>query len=89
MDEVIIAQLLLCIVKAMANANKIGGKGVVNEQWPFMDCQRILAMEKVSINLKEWNVKRGNGILKMLKKGLGNTIAGGMGIAQNKHKSMG
>jgi hypothetical protein len=27
--------------------------------------------------------------LKMLKKGLGNTIAGGMGIAQNKHKSMG
>lgn len=89
MDEVIIAQLLMCIVKAMANANKIGGKGVVNEQWPFMDCQRILAMEKVSINLKEWNVKRGNGILKMLKKGLGNTIAGGMGIAQNKHKSMG
>jgi hypothetical protein len=53
MDEVIIAQLLICIVKAMANANKIGGKGVVNEQWPFMDCQRILAMEKVSINLKE------------------------------------
>ncbi len=53
MDEVIIAQLLMCIVKAMANANKIGGKGVVNEHWPFMDCQRILAMEKVSINLKE------------------------------------
>ncbi len=40
MDEVIIAQLLICIVKAMANANKIGGKGVVNEQWSFMDCQR-------------------------------------------------
>jgi hypothetical protein len=44
MDEVIIAQLLICIVKAMANANKIGGKRVVNEVWPFMVCQRILAM---------------------------------------------
>jgi len=26
---------------------------------------------------------------KMLKKGPGNTITSGMGIAQNKHKSMG
>jgi len=30
MDEVMIAQLLTCIVKAMTNANKIGGKSVVN-----------------------------------------------------------
>ncbi len=44
MDEVMLAQLLTCIVKAMANANDIGGKSVVNELWPFMDCQRILGM---------------------------------------------
>jgi hypothetical protein len=44
MDEVTIAQLLICIVKVKANANKIGGKRVVNELWPFMHCQRILAM---------------------------------------------